>query len=101
MIFLDEMMKYSLVEQQKAYALACKYLGGSVPRLVCKYARKVMEEARGPVEENAEHRAQACLCYEESSSPALSHSVSLCRDFASAGLGPTGCVHPAAAGPAA
>lgn len=89
MIFLDEMMKYSLVEQQKAYALACKYLGGSVPRLVCKYARKVMEEARGPVEENAEHRAQACLwlCYEESLfHSALSHSVSLCRDFCLGGV---------------
>ncbi|QDZ22583.1 nuclear pore complex protein Nup107 [Chloropicon primus] len=89
MIFLDEMMKYSLVEQQKCYVLACKYLGESVARLTCKYATKVMQEARGPIEENAEHRANAALwlCYEESMyHSALQHSLALCRDFSMGGL---------------
>ena len=89
MIFLDEMMKYSLVEQQKCYTLACKYLGESVPRLACKYATKVMQEACGPIEDNAEHRANAALwlCYEESMyHSALQHSIALCRDFSLGGL---------------
>jgi hypothetical protein len=89
MIFLDEMMKYSLVEQQKCYSLACKYLGESVPRLVCKYATKAMQEAIGTVEENAEHRANAALwlCYEETMyHSALQHSVALCRDFSLGGV---------------
>ncbi len=91
MIFLDEMMKYSLIEQQKCYSLACRYLGDSVPRLVCKYAAKAMQEGRGSIEDSAEHRANACLwlCYEESMyHSALNHTVALCRDFS---LGGTKC----------
>ena len=91
MIFLDEMMKYSLVEQEKCYVLACKYLGEAVPRLACKYATKVMQEAAGSIEDNAEHRANACLwlCYEETMfHSALQHSMALCRDLS---LGGTRC----------
>ena len=40
-IFLDEMMKYSLVEQHKCYALACKFLSADAHTLCRNFAAKV------------------------------------------------------------